>query len=286
MSASAVFADVATSNHPLALIASAIAPEGFAVTSVVDKNRGLHHGNLRPSQLVVLEQAELVVWLGKEAEPGLERVIQRVNGGKVLDLAGLFEEAAHQQAVVVDQPEIHQDDHQGTHHHAVDMHIWLNPAEAIVLAGKIGEQLIALWPQKAAQVSSNLQRFGRQMLQISSESQQKSQNMKVLALHDAYGHLAEYYGFTVLASIVDASGNKPGAKQLHQVQQLLEQQQASCVLTQPQFSGRYLSALPEVAALPQLEVDPNATRYDLERDGFVLYSKAVAATLQRCAAKS
>ena len=157
-----------------------------------------------------------------------------------------------------------------------------NPLNALALAAEISLQLVSTWPQYKAEIEGNFRQFRRKIEPISSESLEKYQNRDFLALHDAYGHLARFYGLNSIGAIVGGSGEKPGAQHLWQLEKQLNGRDAICVLVQPQFSQRYLSSIGSVVAVVSAEIDPAASDYVVAKGEFIRYSKDIAKNLATC----
>jgi zinc transport system substrate-binding protein len=265
---------VVVSTHPLALITAELVPKTITVESVGGRNHSLHHQGFKPSQIKRVSEAELVLWLGPETDVSFVKVMAKAEPMVIRDLSTL---------VSLQAPLLSLPSQSGDHdHRGVDMHVWLNPQNALVLAAEISVQLVYVWPQYQVEIEENLRQFNSKIGSISSEVLIKNQNRDFLALHNAYGHLAKFYGLTPIGAIVGGGGEKPGALHLWQLEKQLSGRDAVCVLVQPQFSQRYLSSISSVVAVVTAEIDPAASHYHVAKGEFVRYSKEVANHLATC----
>lgn len=259
-----------TSNHPLAMLAAEIAPADLAVKAIADKNHSLHHQGLRPSQLLALADAGLVLWFGAVAEPGFERAIGRLDAQLVAEV-GSFEGEGNASG--------------GSHEHGADIHIWLNPASAVQLADKVREVITAKWPQYENEVSANFSIFRSKMTLISPKNSLKEQKVQYLALHDAYNHLAEFYNLQLIGAVLDSAGGKPGARHLWSLERDLSGLGSICAIGQPQFDSRYFDVLSASTSLKIIEIDPVAAAYTAAKGEFVRFSQDNYLALQICSSR-
>jgi zinc transport system substrate-binding protein len=127
------------------LVAGVMAGVGEPVLLV--QGAGSEHSySLRPSQARALDQAEVVFWMGETMETFLIKPLQALSGNaKVVALwqspgltllptreGGMWEEHDHGD----EHAEAHDDEHEHAHGET-DMHVWLDPSNAKVLAAAI-----------------------------------------------------------------------------------------------------------------------------------------------------
>ena len=265
---------VVVSSHPLALITAELVPKPVTVESIGGRNHSLHHQGFKPSQIKRVSDADLVLWLGVETDVSFAKVMAKAEPLVITDLSAL---------VSLQPPLLSSTGKLADHdHHAIDVHVWLNPHNALLLAKEISAQLVSIWPQYQIDVENNLRRFSSKVGAMSSDNLIKNENRDFLALHNAYGHLAKFYGLTSIGAIVGSGGEKPGALHLWQLEKQLNGRDGVCVLVQPQFSQRYLSSISAVVDVVTAEVDPAASNYVVAKGEFIRYSKDIADNLAAC----
>ena len=127
-----VYAVTGTNNLPDVLLPPGTSPHAFA---------------LKPSQAQILQDAEIIFWVGPSLETALQGALQNLGAKarvvQLIDTPGLdllhYETEAHQ-------------DHD---HGPVDPHVWLSPANAAVLIDRIQSELTTVAPQHAAIYAKN-----------------------------------------------------------------------------------------------------------------------------------
>ena len=181
--------DVVASIKPVhSLVASVMA--GVGEPSLLVKGTGSEHSySLRPSEARALEQAEVVFWVGETMETFLIKPLRALAGNaKVIELSqtpgltflptregGMWEAHEHGgedggagvEHGAAEHPDAHGDEgeHAGAEHetagHAhgeTDMHIWLDPENAKVLAAAIASALADADPGNAAVYQANAEK--------------------------------------------------------------------------------------------------------------------------------
>lgn len=197
-----------------------------------------HDFQLRPSQARALDGADLVVWIGAQISPWLDRAYAGIGtkapmltlldapGTKVLNFA---EEAED------DHGADHGDgDHtDGDHDHSgVNPHAWLDPQNAAMWLPLIAAELSRLDPQNAAAYNANA--TAGQAAIAATDAQIELQLAPVagrpfVTFHDAYGYFTAHYGLMAAGSVRMGDAAAPGAAHLSALQQGLRQGDAVCL---------------------------------------------------------
>ena len=184
---------VVTSIKPVHSLVSAVMEGVGEPGLIVDGAASPHIYALKPSQAKMLQEADVVFWIGHELEAFLEKPMEAIAGkaksvelvdahGLVkLDLreGGAFDEHGHdhdEEAKAGDDHDDHDhdkkaetdhddhdhakeakagDDHDDHDHGQFDAHIWLDPVNAKAMVHEIEEALIAANPGNAAKYEAN-----------------------------------------------------------------------------------------------------------------------------------
>ncbi len=160
-----------------------------------------HAFQLRPSQARALEQAELVVWIGPELTPWLERPLggQEAEGRELRLLAN----PATALRSFADG--------------AVDPHAWLDPQVAAAWTEAIAEALAHLDPENAATYRQNATGQMAVLLvldaQIADDLAPFAERPFVVS-HDGYGYFSDRYNLRIVEALTDGDGVPAGAATL------------------------------------------------------------------------
>lgn len=234
-----------------ALVATVMGEVGMPLL-LLDKGADAHDFQLRPSQVRALNGAALVVWLGPEMTPWLDRAIvsdARANTLSLLHVPGTHlrafadetdhDEAGHDGAGHDDD---HADDaaqdgqsdgHTEAHdHEGTDPHAWLDPDNAALWLGRIADALSQRDPGNALLYRANAS-LGQTALKALDESLAETltpaAGKGIVVAHDAYGYFADHYGLTIAASLAEGDAAAPGARHLSEVEAMLGSGQSACI---------------------------------------------------------
>lgn len=177
---------------------------GITVGRVVTENVScLHDYSLQTKQVRLLEGAELVVVNGA----GLEDFLELSPDARIIDaslqISLLCPAGAH--------------DHEHGHTHESDPHIWLDPANAQIMAQNIYTGLCGAYPEFEEIFSSNLQILAQELNQLHSygkESLSQLSCRQLITFHDGFSYFADAFGLTVLEAVEEESGSEASAAEL------------------------------------------------------------------------
>lgn len=266
------------SIKPLQLLVSALIEEGDSVSLLLAPGQSPHDYQLKPSDRIAMNEAQLLVWMGPRLERFLTKPVSLLPAAQRLSLLPEAEglEAAGQH-----------DEHDHHHHgHAVDddPHRWLDPLQAIAMAEQISRQLIELAPERQAQWQANFQAFAQAMHALNQQLQQQfsTQPKPYMVLHDAYGHFEARYGIRRLAALSISPERQPGAKHIWQLKQQIATGEVACVFREPQYQPKILNNLLAGSGVRTGLLDPLATAFSPSKTAFQEFLAGFAKALADC----
>ncbi|MFZ5710458.1 MAG: zinc ABC transporter substrate-binding protein [Pseudomonadota bacterium] len=186
---------------------------------LVSPGADAHSFQMRPSQAAALAEADLVVWLGPEMTPWLERILGTEAPGsdlRLLDAPG---------ATILGYGEGNGDakaagsgssDAPGGR----DPHAWLDPSNAALWIDAIAARLGRTDPDNAAVYARNAAaaRVRIEALDLSLTDRLATvKGVPFAVYHDAYGYFVRRYGLTVVGSIAGGDAREPGAARLEEL---------------------------------------------------------------------
>ncbi|MCY4428053.1 MAG: zinc ABC transporter substrate-binding protein [Halieaceae bacterium] len=245
-----------------------------------------HTFSLRPSDAAVLANAQVVFLIGESLETSLTGPIDTLAGSaqvvalseardlvqRPLRVGARFEAHGHgiegEHGHHEEDPEEHsekeevshgEDDHDSHGQAVFDMHIWLDPVNAGVMARTIAATLSRVDPDNAAGYMANaealLQRLDTLGAQISREVA-PIRGKPFIVFHDAYRHFEDRFGLTAVGSAVVSADRPPGARRIMELRTKVRELGVTCVLTEPQFEPRLVNVIIEGTPARAGTVDP------------------------------
>lgn len=274
---SSVFADadqpmpwVATSIRPLALIAEEllqpVAPD--RVVTIVPRSASPHGFTLQPSDLKLILQSPVLVWLGPSFEPYIEKALRKRSANMpaatiaLENLEGVHLLAGRElgndtiEALAGDD----EHDHHGHDHQGADPHLWWDSGNAVVLAQALTEVLIELHPQQESALKQSLNQFMGRLLQAKAlvmtvKKAQQSQN-GFLNYHDSLLYLEHELGIHSQRRIAKAPEDKPSVKDMMALVTWLNENRVACVITEPGVNPQLITKLNARGNLKEVVIDP------------------------------
>jgi zinc transport system substrate-binding protein len=283
-----------------------------------------HDFQLRPSQVSDLAEAGLVIWVGPEMTPWLDRTMDGLSDsgarlgllaaegtvtrafGQAADKDHAHEGHDHAQEAETahsvgehDPAEAGHDhgaeDHPdagAAHDHAhdgTDPHAWLDPGNAQVWLAAIAAELSRLDPQNAAVYAANAKAAADA---VAAQDADIAARLKPVAdrpfvvFHDAYGYFADHYGLTVAGAIALGDAASPGAAHLKALQAGLADGGALCIFPEANHDPKLVEVMAEGTGVKVGgALDPEGSSLE---PGPGLYSgllEGLAQTLIACLAK-
>ena len=287
--------NVVSSVKPLHSLVSGVM-EGIASPDLIVKGSASPHTySLRPSQARQLEDADLVFWMGHELESFLEQpleaiatkahIVELIDSSKLKKIkmreGGMFDAHAHDDH---DEHEGH-DDHG---HGEFDVHVWLDPENAKVLVDEIKLALIELDPVNASKYESNSNKMNMKLDQLIDEVSKKlesEQGKGYVVFHDAYQYFEQRFGMSAVGSITVSPEVVPGANRIRELKEKINELNAHCVFSEPQFEPKLVSTVIEGTQANTGVLDPLGASI---KDGPELYFTLIrnmADSLHECLSK-
>ena len=300
MLASALISGISITAHAEINVVSSVKPlhslvsgvmEGLARPDLIVKGSASPHTySLRPSQARQLEDADLVFWMGHELESFLEQpleaiatkahIVELIDSSKLKKIkmreGGMFDAHAHDD----------HDEHEG--HGEFDVHVWLDPENAKVLVDEIKLALIELDPVNASKYESNSNKMNTKLDQLMDEVSNKlksEQGKGYVVFHDAYQYFEQRFGMSAVGSITVSPEVVPGANRIRELKEKINELNAHCVFSEPQFEPKLVSTVIEGTQANTGVLDPLGASI---KDGPELYFtliRKMADSLHECLSK-
>jgi zinc transport system substrate-binding protein len=218
---------------------------------LLDAGSDPHDFQLRPSQAQAVAEAGLVVWIGPQMSPWLDRALAGT-GSTGAQLALLS--APGTQTLAYDKDEGHghaAEGHdpaaEGHDHDGTDPHAWLDPRNAETWLGLIAGALARADPANAAAYAANAAAAQARIAALDAQLAARLAPVKdrpFVVYHDALGYFTAHHGLSPLGAIAPGDAASPGARRLRALTEAAGG--AVCVFPEvnhdPDLSGRMAEA--------------------------------------------
>lgn len=204
---------------------------GITVTRLVTEEVScLHDYSLNVRQVRAAEAAEMIIISGAGLEAFLEDLLLNA---EIVDasesIALLRPEGGH-------HDHGHEEEHHDhSHSHEEDPHIWLSPANAMIMAENICRGLSGQYPVYADVFANNLASL---LTDLSALEEYGSAQLETLScrdlitFHDGFAYLADAYALEIVNAIEEESGREASAKELIHIIEEVEHHRLPAIFTE------------------------------------------------------
>ena len=221
------------------------------------------HGHaLRPSEARLLQEADLVVWVGPALTPWLaDPIATLAPDAPLLTLAdapgvatlpvragGPFE--AHDD----DDGPNHDADHDDGHDRdqrlpaVIDGHIWLDPGNAVAAARAVAAALAAADPANAEVYAANAEAFATETAALSQSIAARLAPLRgrpFIVFHDGYQYFERAFGLPATGSVALHDGDAPGTARVAAIRDRVRAEGVACAFAEPEFEPGLLATVIE-----------------------------------------
>jgi zinc transport system substrate-binding protein len=262
---------VVTSIKPIHSLASYIMDGVGSPGLIVDGYNSPHSFQLKPSHAKMLEQADIIFWIGEDLENFLEKplatIAKKAEKIELLEIKGIkklkfrerniFEEHEGHDDHGHDAKKEEHDDHEGHGHGEYDPHIWLDPINAKVILNEITEHLIENDSKNESTYKSNLAKaiseIDKLIIDVITET---NTDLRYVVFHDAYQYYENRFNVNILGAMTVNPDVMPGAEQIHEIHEIIEHDNVSCILSEPQFNPDIIKSIAKDTNVKTGVLDP------------------------------
>jgi len=293
---------VVTSIKPLHSLASYLMDGVGKPDLIVDGYASPHGFSMKPSHAKMLQNADLIFWVGEDLESFLEKplssIAKKAEKIELMEIKGLnvlkfrerniFDEHDHDDHDDHGKKKEHDDhdDHDGHEGHAhgeYDPHIWLDPMNAKVILNEMVEHLIENDPKNEAKYKSNLDKALKDVDKLTIDVMTElSNSVSSIVFHDAYQYFEKRFNVNILGAFTVNTDVMPGAEQLAEIREIIEHDKVACVFSEPQFNPDIIKAVAKDMNIKTGVVDPLGATLDPGKDLYFKLIRNMSASFKGC----
>ena len=282
---------VVTSIKPIHSLASYLMDGVGKPDLIVDGFNSPHGFSMKPSHAKMLQNADLIFWIGEDLESFLEKplnsIAKKAEKIELIEIKGLnvlkfrerniFDEHDHDDhAKKEDDHEDHankedshddhakkedghddHDEHEGHGHGEYDPHIWLDPINAKVILKEMTEHLIENDSKNASTYKSNLDKALNDIDKLTMDVMTElNESTSSIVFHDAYQYFEKRFNVKILGAFTVNTDIMPGAAQLSEIREIIEHDKVKCIFSEPQFNPDIIKVVAKDMNIKTGVVDP------------------------------
>ena len=231
---------VVTTIKPLHSLISRIMESRGEPQLIIEGTNNPHTFVFKPSHAEMLEEADIVFWIGEDLEAFMEKPLDSLakNAKKIA-----FMESESIEKLKFREKNIF-DDHDDHKHGEFDAHIWLDPENAKEMVKIIRDELIKIDPEGQRQYSVNTAGATLELDNlINNVEKELSKDISYVVFHDAYQYFETRFGVTSAGALTLNPDVLPGAKQIADIQDLIRDKGIKCIFSEPQYNPKIIETL-------------------------------------------
>ena len=285
---------------------------------IVDGYNSPHGFSLKPSHAKMIENADLIIWVGEDLEAFLEKPLNTISKKavniEIMDLSGIkklkFREKnifeghddhghGHKEKKHDDHGHGHKekkhDDHghkeakhddHGHDKHAHgehDPHVWLDPMNAKVIIKEIENQLVKLDPDNSSKYKANSKKAQSELDNLTKNIKRDLKgNLRFVVFHDAYQYFENRFGIKVLGALTVNPDVLPGAEQLSEIREVIEHEKVNCLFSEPQFNPAIIKSIAKDTKIKTGVLDPLGATLDKGKGMYSELLQSMYASFKGC----
>ena len=283
---------------------------------IVDGYASPHGFALKPSHAKMLQEADIIFWVGEDLENFLEKpltsIAKKAEKIELMEAHGLNKLKFRERNIFDEKKDDHDDhghkkkddhddhghdedghkkkddhddhdDHEGHHHGEFDPHIWLDPINAKIILNEMVEHLIENDAKNASTYKSNLDKALKDIDKLTMEVMTElNQSTSSIVFHDAYQYFEKRFNVNVLGAFTVNTDVMPGAEQLAEIREIIEHDKVSCIFSEPQFNPDIINAVAKDMDIKTGVLDPLGATLNPGKDLYFDLIKNMSKSFKGC----
>ena len=250
--------NVVATTEDLASIAREVGGDHVAVEAIARGYQDPHVVEAKPSFILRLQRADLLVVVGRELEASwLPALVQQSRNAKIQPGGPAYLDASLH-ARVLDVPQGPITRAMGDVHPLGNPHYWLDPENGKVIARAIAGKLAQARPADKALFDGRVADFSRRIDEAAKRwlaAMAPYKGLKVVTYHRSYTNFAERFGLDVVGYVEPRPGIPPSPQHTLDLINAMKQDNVKLILVEPYFDLKTPNAIArqtgaEVVVLP------------------------------------
>jgi len=274
--------NVVVSIKPIHSIVSALMEGVSSPQLLLESSDSAHTFHLKPSQLNLLSNADLVITIGDGFETGLKKTLRNIKVGShiiVSEIDGLH-------LFYFRNPDTNEMDKNEEHEHSGnDLHLWLDIDNMKITAQYINEQLKKIDPNNSDTYEANLIKIHSRLNKLKLELQQqlapvRSENFAIFA--DTLQYFEKSFQFQKPVIITPYHGARLSIHRTLEARKKMKDLKIKCLLYGPENTSKKINVLSEGLPIKALRIDILGAKLKTGSDQYFNLMKGLSSQLVEC----
>ena len=289
---------------------------------LVDGSSSPHTFQLKPSHATMLQEADIVFWIGEDLESFLETPLESIaKDAKQVTLMESedIEMLKFREKNVFDDHDDHGDEHDdhdehgdehdeheeheehgdehdehedehddhahhdGHNHGEFDIHFWLDPEIAKTIVQIAAKEISEIDPANASRYEANAAKALNKLDQLINDTRGKiNKDATYVVFHDAFQYFEQRFGIEVIGALTVNPEILPGAKQLAEIREVIEHEAVNCLFSEPQFNPTIAETIASDTGVKAAVLDPLGAELEPGKDLYFDLISDMASSFESC----
>ena len=286
---------------------------------LVDGSSSPHTFQLKPSHATMLQEADIVFWIGEDLESFLETPLESIakdakqvtlmesediemlkfreknvfddhdDHGDEHDEHGDEHDEHEEHEEHGDEHDEHEDEHDDHAHHdghnhgEFDIHFWLDPEIAKTIVQIAAKEISEIDPANASKYEANAAKALNKLDQLINDTRGKiNKDATYVVFHDAFQYFEQRFGIEVIGALTVNPEILPGAKQLAEIREVIEHEAVNCLFSEPQFNPTIAETIASDTGVKAAVLDPLGAELEPGKDLYFDLISDMASSFESC----
>ena len=306
---------VVTTIKPLHSLISSVMDGVGEPSLIIEGTNNPHTFVFKPSHAQMLEEADLVFWIGEDLEAFMEKPLESLaKDAQIISFMelGSIEKLKFREENVFDDHDDHDDHdghkdddhddhddhdghedeheghddhagHEGHNHGEFDAHIWLDPMNAKEMVHEIAHELSELDPSNKETYEANANRTLKSLDKLIEDVDKAvPKDISYIVFHDAYQYFEKRFGVSSAGALTLNPDVLPGAKQIADVQDLISDKGIKCIFSEPQYNPKIIETLASDMNISTGIMDPLGAYLEKGNTMYEELIKEISNSIKKC----
>ena len=279
---------VVTATTDMAALAAEVGGDRIEVESIARGYQDPHFVEAKPSFLLKLRRADLLIVVGLQLEIGWLPPLITQSGNPKIQVGGPGYLDASEFAEILEKPTGVVTRAMGDVHPLGNPHYWLDPENGRRIAHGIMTKLVEMRPSDAAYFQQRWEDFSQRLVaaeKVWDEEMKPFHGRKVVSYHKSWPNFARHFQLDVVGYIEPRPGIPPSPSHTIELIQQMRRDHVKVVMVEPYFDLKTPNSIGSatgaqvIVLLPSVEAEKEATDYFKLFDyDIALLTKAFQAT--------
>src|SRR5438067_11843826 len=266
--------NVVTTTEDLGSIANEVGGDHVSVDSIAKGYQDPHFVEAKPSFILKLQKADILILVGRELEIGwLPPLIQQSRNSKVqVGADGYLDASAQARILEVPQGQITRAE--GDVHPLGNPHYWLDPENGKIIAREIFDRLSRFRPNERAFFEPRLNDFLNRLNDAEKRwgaMMAPYRGMKMVTYHRSFPNFAERFGLDVVGYVEPKPGIPPTPQHTLDLINEMKKANVKVVLVEPYFDLKTPNSIGRETGAEVLVMPPSVGGVKEVTDYFKLF---------------